>query len=128
MNQHSSNNDPASLVKNYLSSPTQVGGLNAGDSLSQTLVYAVQTIKKNRWLIALFLILGVVGGIIKALSETPVYQAGLTMVVEPSGDAYRRQGVFDPYAFRFYETQYELLKSRSVACLLYTSPSPRDRG
>lgn len=115
MNQHSSNNDPASLVKNYLSSPTQVGGLNAGDSLSQTLVYAVQTIKQNRWLIALFLILGVVGGIIKALSETPVYQAGLTMVVEPSGDAYRRQGVFDPYAFRFYETQYELLKSRSVA-------------
>jgi len=98
-----------------LSAPIMPNNFAAGESLSQTLGNAIQTIKENRWLIAVFLFIGVVGGIVKALSETPVYQAGLTMVVEPSGVAYNRQAVFDPYAFRFYETQYELLKSRSVA-------------
>ena len=83
--------------------------------LAQTLGGFVQTLKDNRWFIIILALLGMIGGIAKAVSETPVYQARLTMAVEPSSYRIGGNSVFDPYAFRFYETQYELLKSRSVA-------------
>jgi capsular exopolysaccharide synthesis family protein len=61
------------------------------------------------------MVLACIAGVLKAVSEKPVYQARLTMAVEPSSVRSGNQSVFDPYAYRFYETQYELLKSRSVA-------------
>ncbi len=85
------------------------------DSLAVTLANLLQIIKDSKWSILLLMLLGVIGGIFKALSETPVYQASLTMAVEPSSATNSSQALFDPYAYRFYETQYELLKSRSVA-------------
>lgn len=84
------------------------------DSLSLTIGGIVQTAKDNRLAIILIMALGCIGGVLKAFSETPVYRASLTMAVEPSSRS-SRQSLFDPYAYRFYETQYELLKSRSVA-------------
>ena len=93
----------------------QEGGNNANDSLLQGLTHLFQVIKENRWGIIIIMILGCVAGVFKAVSEKPVYQARLTMAVEPSSVRASTQAVFDPYAFRFYETQYELLKSRSVA-------------
>ncbi len=86
-----------------------------GDSLSVTLGGFIQTAKDNRWSILLIMLLGSIAGVFKAVSETPVYQASLTMAVEPSNSRSSAQSLFDPYAYRFYETQYELLKSRSVA-------------
>jgi len=86
-----------------------------GDSLAVTLGGLFQTAKENRWSIILIMLLGCIGGVFKAVSETPVYQASLTMAVEPSSGRSSSQSLFDPYAYRFYETQYELLKSRSVA-------------
>ncbi len=101
---------PEAIVKNLLG-----GGDASSESLSTTLAGLWQTVKENRWGIILLMILGCLGGIFKAVSETPVYQARLTMAVEPSSSRMGSQNVFDPYAYRFYETQYELLKSRSVA-------------
>jgi len=83
--------------------------------LASTLANLFQVIKESKWSILLLTVLGIVAGVIKALSETPVYQASLTMAVEPSSNQNSGQALFDPYAYRFYETQYELLKSRSVA-------------
>ena len=88
---------------------------NDGDSLATMLAMLFQIIKDNKWSIVFLTLLGTVGGIFKALSEMPVYQAALTMAVEPSSNQNSSQALFDPYAYRFYETQYELLKSRSVA-------------
>lgn len=85
------------------------------DSLSATLGGLIQTTKENRWGIIIMMVLGCAAGVFKAISETPVYQASLTMAVEPSTSRNSGQSLFDPYAYRFYETQYELLKSRSVA-------------
>lgn len=85
------------------------------DSLATTLATLFQTIKDSKWSIIVLVILGTIGGVIKALSEIPIYQASLTMAVEPSSSSSNSQALFDPYAYRFYETQYELLKSRSVA-------------
>jgi len=84
------------------------------DSLAVTIGGLIRTTKDNRWSIIAIMIIGCLAGVFKAISETPVYQASLTMAVEPSSRN-SRQSLFDPYAYRFYETQYELLKSRSVA-------------
>ena len=101
------------LVKGFL------GGGQSGPSQSEALSTSVvnhwQTVKENRWGIILMMVLGGLAGIFKAISETPVYQARLTMAVEPSNSRSGSTNVFDPFAYRFYETQYELLKSRSVA-------------
>lgn len=108
------------VVKKWFShgnSPTamQVSTPSNNDSFSNTLGGFLQTAKDNRWIIVLLMTLGCVAGVLKAVSETPVFRASLTMAVEPSGSRSNTQVMFDPYSFRFYETQYELLKSRSVA-------------
>ena len=75
----------------------------------------IQILRENRWMVIVFMTVAAIAGSFKAISETPVYQARLTMAVEPTNYRQTSQSLFDPYAFRFYETQYELLKSRSVA-------------
>lgn len=104
--------NPDELVKNWFD-----GGDAAvrTESLAQTLGNLIQIIKENRWGIITLMILGCCAGIFKAVTETPVYQARLTMAVEPSSYRGNQQSLYDPFAYRFYETQYELLKSRSVA-------------
>lgn len=97
-------------------------------SLAHTLGGFVQTLRENRWIIIVLALLGMIGGIAKAVSETPVYQARLTMAVEPSSYRVGGNSVFDPFAFRFYETQYELLKSRSVAERVVEDLKLVDRG
>ncbi len=103
------------VTRNQSAMQHQSSTQNGGDSLATTLALFWQIIKDSKWSILLLMLLGALGGVIKALSETPVYQARLTMAVEPSSNAGSSQALFDPYAYRFYETQYELLKSRSVA-------------
>lgn len=108
-------------VSQWLNSSKATGkvGAQASDplsnSLSATLGGLIQTVRENRWSIIIIMVLGCLTGIFKAISETPVYQASLTMAVEPSSNRSPGQSLFDPYAYRFYETQYELLKSRTVA-------------
>ncbi len=114
MEQNIGSQQPEELVKGWLSGSSTKTSTQA-DPLSQGIGNLVQIIKENRWLIIFFMMLGCVAGVIKAVSEKPVYQARLTMAVEPSSSRNSSQGLFDPYAYRFYETQYELLKSRSVA-------------
>jgi len=104
---------PEELVKSWFTPGSAAPSDH--DSLSQTLGGLLQVIRENRWGIVVLMVLGCLAGIFKAVTETPVYQARLTMAVEPSVYNASSQSVFDPFAFRFYETQYELLKSRSVA-------------
>jgi len=103
------------MVKRFLGGDVdKFAGDNQSEALTNTLVSLWQTVKDNRWGVIGLMILGCLAGVFKAVSETPVYQARLTMAVEPSTSR-GPSNVFDPYAYRFYETQYELLKSRSVA-------------
>ena len=108
---------PEETVRNFLAGSQMKAGNNSqsSDGFAQILGSFVQILRENRWLIIIFMLLGSIAGTLKSISETPVYQARLTMAVEPSSYRPSSQSVFDPYAFRFYETQYELLKSRSVA-------------
>ena len=113
---HLSNNSKSAevLVQEFLGAgQSQIS--SSQDTLTVTLANFWQIIKDGKWGILALMLLGLIGGILKAVSETPVYQARLTMAVEPSMSHQTNINVFDPYAYRFYETQYELLKSRSVA-------------
>lgn len=117
------NNRPASnekpvenwFSKNNESLKSSNQGLSSNDSTANSMAVLLHTIKENRWWIFLLMILGCIAGVIKAASETPIYQAKLTMAVEPVGNRSYNQVLFNPYSFRFYETQYELIKSRTVA-------------
>ena len=106
-------NSADDLVRNLIESGNNSD--NQTESLSNTLGGIVQIIKDRRWGIIIMMFLGSIAGVFKAISETPIYEARLTMAVEPSTGSSTQSSLFDPYAFRFYETQYELLKSRSVA-------------
>lgn len=101
------------MVKNWLDTGNESG--DQTESLAHSLGNVFQVIRDNRWGILVLMLMGSIAGVFKAISETPIYQAQLTMSVEPSTSGNSQTSLFDPYAFRFYETQYELLKSRSVA-------------
>ncbi len=104
------------IVKDWFAnSPTQAVQTNQAESFSHILAVSLQVLRDYKVFIILLTILGASFGMLKALSEPNVYQAKLTMAVEPSTLRNASQSIFDPYASRFYQTQYELLKSRSVA-------------
>ena len=120
-------NNSEEIVRNWLGG-NQVNSVNQGDNFSQIFGVFFQIIREYRWFIIVVMLLSAIGGTLKAISETPIYQARLTMVVEPSSYSPSAQSVFDPFAFRFYETQYELLKSRSVAERVVDSLNLVDKG
>ncbi len=114
-NRHESPESAESAVREWFANGQAQSSVGSNESLANTLGGLLQTARENRWSIISLMLLGCIAGVFKAISETPVYQASLTMAVEPSSSRNSSQTVFDPYAYRFYETQYELLKSRSVA-------------
>ena len=90
---------------------------NTNNSLDgRVLVGVFSTLFAYRWSILFLFILGCVTGVLKAINENPVYRANLTMLVEPSSAQVSGQfQLFNPFNLRFYETQYEMLRSRTVA-------------
>ncbi|MGH1542070.1 MAG: GumC family protein [Arenicella sp.] len=83
---------------------------------SKSLQHLFSTLLQYKWSIVLLFIIGCIAGALKAINEDPIYRAQLTMLVEPSVSRASNQPIlFNPYGFRFYETQYEMLRSRTVA-------------
>lgn len=82
----------------------------------RVLIGIFHTLALYRWSILFLFIIGCVVGVLKAVNEDPVYRANLTMLVEPSSTQVSGQfQLFNPQSYRFYETQYEMLRSRTVA-------------
>lgn len=108
-----------SLSKQHFSDNEQIQHWfeNTNKSLDGRVVASLfSTLFSYRWSILFLFILGCIVGILKAVNEDPVYQARLTMLVEPSNSQVSGQfQVFNPLNLRFYETQYEMLRSRTVA-------------
>ena len=114
MNAHQKKLDAEQSVKNWFSPASSVGE-SQDEAIRSALGSLMQLLRNYKWGIITLMLLGCLAGIVKSVSEVPIYQAELTMAVEPSNFRSNQQTMFDPYAYRFYETQYELLKSRSVA-------------
>jgi len=74
----------------------------------------------RKWTIIITLIVVVIGALIKTYTTTPTYRAKLLLQIErPSGSrnvlGFEGAKSESPYSYDFYATQYELLKSRSLA-------------
>ncbi len=88
------------------------------DDLKSQMLRHLRVIIKRRWLIS-----GVVGitlalGFLSTMLMTPIYSASATLQIDRQAPKVVDDGSEDrgsPYDPEFYQTQYELLKSRSLA-------------
>ena len=77
-----------------------------------------RVLKKHRFVILLMVALGLMIGVWVAITRVPIYQAKATLVIEPEqANLTSVEGavIFAGPSWRFYETQYQLLRSRLVA-------------
>jgi len=74
---------------------------------------------KYRWLILVFCGIGLVIGTISTFTSTPIYQATVTIQIDPQAQKVVKVDTVDSDygrdGSRFYTTQYDLLKSRMMA-------------
>lgn len=73
---------------------------------------------RYKWSILAFVVLGLVVGAVKLATTVPVYRAEATVAIGPDySNTVPGQNLNLYYAvsWRFYETQYEMIKSRAVA-------------
>ena len=76
-----------------------------------------RTIKRAKWLIAAFTLGCMAIGIYKASTATPIYQASSKILADPQqpNAAREEQYIASALVFLFYETQYEIIRSRAIA-------------
>ena len=91
----------------------QAGGPR--DRLS--IAYFWNVVRRYQWALLLFVLLGAAIGYWRFLGATPIYRAQLTMIIEPErANLTTDAPLLNYYTFsRFFETQYEIIKSRNVA-------------
>lgn len=73
---------------------------------------------RYKWSILAFLIAGITIGGLKAASSIPIYRAVATIAIGPDISNLvpgQNLNMFYAISWRFYETQYEMLRSRAVA-------------
>src|SRR6516165_9218181 len=75
---------------------------------------------KYRWLILAFCTIGLAIGFFVTFTSTPIYQATVSVQIDRQAPKIIKTGSQDPDfgedgGYRFYETQYDLLKSRMMA-------------
>ncbi|MFC1681342.1 GumC family protein [Pseudomonadota bacterium] len=87
------------------------------------------TARRYKWSILGVALLGALMGFLKATSETPIYQASLTLLIEPtrakSGSV---EAIMTSYtsSYRFYKTQTEIIRSRAIAERIAAKLDPED--
>jgi capsular exopolysaccharide synthesis family protein len=76
-------------------------------------------ILQHKTTIIVFTLIALLTAFISTSQKTPIYRSTATLQIERQGDqVHTYQGVVpatDAYSYDFYETQYELLKSRTLA-------------
>ena len=91
------------------------------------LIKVFKILRRYKWLILLFLILGGIGGYLNSKTKVPLYRASNSIVVEPetSNRAEYLNSQLRLYVPQsFYETQQEIIKSRIVLSRAAESLSP----
>ncbi len=70
----------------------------------------------SRWVLLTACILGALLGMHMAGKQTPIYKSTLSMLVQPqfANSAQVGQGFVEERSFRYYETQYKIIRSRAV--------------
>ena len=76
-----------------------------------------RTIKRGKWIIALFALSSLILGGLMASNMTPIYKATSKILADPQQPNANRdeQYIASALVFLFYETQYEIIQSRNIA-------------
>ena len=92
---------------------TSLGGGDEGFDF----VHYLNVLRRHKWGILGIALLATVYGVFKAMQETPLYRASLTMLIEPhQPKIVNIQQLYLPInSYLFYETQTQIIKSRAVA-------------
>lgn len=73
---------------------------------------------RYKWSILAFALTGLVAGALKAATSVPIYRAEATVAISPDYSNVvpgQNLNLYYAVSWRFYETQYEMIKSRAVA-------------
>lgn len=83
------------------------------------IVQYVSIVRRHKWGILSLALAGLIVAAILAVRAVPIYQGKVTMVVEPKTEGFSLERQYGGSArmWLFYETQYSIIKSRSVAAL-----------
>jgi polysaccharide biosynthesis transport protein len=76
-----------------------------------------RTIMRHKWGIISVTLIGLIIGVLAAVTATPIYRANSTIKADPStpnADP-REQYISSALVFLYYETQYEIIRSRTIA-------------
>jgi polysaccharide biosynthesis transport protein len=111
--------DGRDLVSPYGPVPAQAAAESDGPNLRDQFFKYLGLALKYRWLILACCISGLVIGFLVTFASTPIYRATATIKVDLDAARVVKLDTADNGqavdAFRFYQTQKELLKSRSLA-------------
>jgi polysaccharide biosynthesis transport protein len=111
--------DGRDLVSPYGPVPAQAAAESDGPNLRDQFFKYLGLALKYRWLILACCISGLVIGFLVTFTSTPIYRATATIKVDLDAARVVKLDTADNGqavdAFRFYQTQKELLKSRSLA-------------
>ncbi len=77
----------------------------------------LRIVQRHKMGILILALLGALVGLFRAMSAVPMYQASLTMLVQPvMPESTSNQRTYYPVmGYLFYETQYDVIRSRAVA-------------
>ncbi len=95
----------------------QMADVSQADEDTIDLTQYWRIIKRRKWSIVLVTVLFAFLGLFIAIKSTPIYQASAKIQADPiqpnatGSDAY----IMNSMVFLFYETQYEIIKSRKIA-------------
>jgi len=83
----------------------------------KSITYYWSILLRYKWFFLVFALLGTAIGLYRYLTAVPIYEARLTMIIEPErANTTSDAPIMSWYVFsRFYETQYQVIKSRVVA-------------
>ncbi|HEB96952.1 MAG TPA: hypothetical protein ENI96_11050, partial [Sedimenticola thiotaurini] len=93
------------------------GQFSDGDEETIDLAHYWRVVRRHKWGILSITLIAVIIGALYALSATPIYQARTVLLADPIQPNVNTQNQYVNTAlvYLFYETQYEIIKSRTVA-------------
>ena len=96
--------------------PKPGAGVNRAEQ-HKSITYYWSILFRYKWFFLVFALLGTAIGLYRYLTAVPIYEARLTMIIEPErANTTADAPIMSWYVFsRFYETQYQVIKSRVVA-------------
>lgn len=104
--------------------------LGAGSVSSFSFAPTLRLLKIYRWPLLVSMVIGALVGMHVSTKQVPMYRSSLSMLVQPQfgNSAQVGQGYLEERSYRYYETQYRIIRSRAVLSRVVDKMSLLDNG